>query len=100
MNMAEKDSPLRHGAARPVPARTAGQDRADELLRQSERSFRPLIEEVRDYAIFMLDPEGHVSSWTLGAQQLKGYTEKEIVGAQFSVFYPEADRKAGKPRRM
>ena len=100
MNMAEKESPLRHGAARPVSTRTAEQQRAEELLRQSERNFRLLIEEVRDYAIFMLDPEGHVSSWNLGAQQLKGYTEKEIVDAHFSVFYPEADRKAGKPRRM
>ena len=73
---------------------------AQELLRQSEERFRLLVEEVRDYAIFVLDPEGRINSWNLGAQQLKGYREEEILGKHFSMFYPEADRKAGKPQHM
>ncbi len=62
---------------------------ATETLRQSEERFRLLLESVKDYAIFMLDPEGHVISWNAGARRIKGYEEKEIVGRHFSVFYPE-----------
>lgn len=59
-----------------------------ETLRQSEERFRLLIENVVDYAIFFLDPEGHVMSWNAGARRLKGYEEAEILGRHFSVFYP------------
>ena len=61
----------------------------EELLRQSEEKFRLLVEGVRDYAIFMLDPVGHVISWNLGAQINKGYIAEEILGKHFSVFYPQ-----------
>ncbi|MGE5170305.1 MAG: ATP-binding protein [Rudaea sp.] len=55
---------------------------------QQEDLFRLLVESVRDYAIFMLDPEGRVTTWNPGAQNIKGYTEDEILGTHFSVFYP------------
>jgi len=61
----------------------------EELLRQSEERFRLLVDGVRDYAIFMLDPRGHIASWNLGAQLTKGYTAEEIIGRHFSVFYPQ-----------
>jgi PAS domain S-box-containing protein len=61
---------------------------AEEELRQSEERFRLLIEGVKDYAIFMLDPEGYVTSWNEGAKRIKGYTADEIIGQHFSVFYP------------
>jgi PAS domain S-box-containing protein len=61
--------------------------------------FRMLIDAVTDYAIYMLDPEGVVSSWNSGAQLLKGYREPEILGEHFSRFYTEADRAAGLPQR-
>jgi PAS domain S-box-containing protein len=61
--------------------------------------FRMLIEAVTDYAIFMLDPEGVVSSWNSGARRLKGYQESEILGEHFSRFYTEADRATGLPQR-
>jgi len=61
---------------------------AEEKLRQSEENFRLLIEGVRDYAIFMLDPRGIVSSWNTGAARIKGYEAEEIIGQHFSVFYP------------
>src|SRR5437588_715433 len=52
---------------------------------------------IRDYAIFMLDPTGHVVSWNAGAERIKGYTEVEIRGTHFSVFYPAEDIAAGRP---
>ncbi len=68
------------------------------LLRTEER-FRLLVDAVQDYAIFMLDMEGHVSSWNTGAQRIKGYTFSEIIGKHFSVFYTEEDLQSGKPGR-
>lgn len=61
---------------------------ADEQLRVSEERFRLMVETVAEYAIFMLDPAGRVSTWNTGAQRLKGYTAEEIVGQHFRVFYP------------
>ncbi|HET6607386.1 MAG TPA: PAS domain S-box protein [Rhodopila sp.] len=57
-----------------------------------------LIQSVVDYAIFMLDPEGHVVSWNTGAQRIKGYAAEEIIGEHFSRFYTEEDRAAGLPQ--
>ncbi len=68
-----------------------------ETLRQSEELFRLLVESVRDYAIFLLDPEGRITSWNAGGERLKGYRREEIVGRHFSVFYPPGDIAAGKP---
>jgi PAS domain S-box-containing protein len=70
---------------------------ADERLRQSEEMFRLLVSSVKDYAIFMLDPTGHVASWNAGAHRIKGYDADEIIGKHFSTFYPEEDIRAGKP---
>jgi PAS domain S-box-containing protein len=60
-----------------------------ELLRRSEERFRLLVEGVQDYAIFMLDPTGHIVSWNPGAQKTKGYNADEIIGKHFSTFYPQ-----------
>jgi PAS domain S-box-containing protein len=67
-------------------------------LNESERQFRHLVESVADYAIFMLDTEGIVSSWNLGAERTKGYTAGEIIGQHFSRFYTEEDRDSGLPQ--
>src|SRR3954471_12336759 len=64
-----------------------------------EQRFRRLIEAVTDYAIYMLDPHGTVTSWNAGAQRFKGYTPDEIIGEHFSRFYTEADRQTDLPRR-
>jgi PAS domain S-box-containing protein len=62
--------------------------------------FRLLVESVVDYAIFLLDPAGNVTSWNPGAERIKGYKANEIVGRHFSVFYPAEDVAAGKPQRL
>lgn len=72
---------------------------AEQALRRSEEQFRLLVQGVADYAIYMLDPEGIVTSWNLGAQRIKGYQPDEIIGGHFSAFYTEEDRAAGEPRR-
>jgi PAS domain S-box-containing protein len=64
-----------------------------------DRRYRMLIEAINDYAIYMLDPDGRVSSWNPGARRFKGYEESEILGEHFSRFYTEADRERGLPRR-
>lgn len=72
---------------------------AEEELRQSTEIFQLLVSSVRDYAIFMLDPGGHVATWNLGAQRIKGYKPEEIIGRHFSTFYTEEDLLARKPER-
>jgi formate hydrogenlyase transcriptional activator len=62
---------------------------AETALRRSEERFRLLVEGARDYAIFMLDPEGRVATWNIGAERIKGYRAEEIVGEHFSKFYPQ-----------
>src|SRR6185369_6432558 len=70
----------------------------EETLRWTEESFRLMVESVSDYAIVMLDPEGHVVSWNTGAERIKGYVTEEIVGAHFARFYLKEDVDAGKPQ--
>ncbi|HJT07160.1 MAG TPA: PAS domain S-box protein [Stellaceae bacterium] len=72
---------------------------AQEAVRESERQFRLLVAGVTDYALFMLDPNGIITSWNAGAQRIKGYLPDEIIGQHFSRFYPERDRAAGMPTR-
>jgi PAS domain S-box-containing protein len=61
---------------------------AAEALRQGEQRFRLLVEAVQDYAIFMLDPDGRISSWNAGAQRSKGYAAGDVIGRHFRMFYP------------
>ncbi|HEY1289560.1 MAG TPA: PAS domain S-box protein [Burkholderiales bacterium] len=69
----------------------------EEALRQAEERFRLLVDGVLDYAIFMLDPDGVVTSWNAGAQRIKGYAPEEVIGKHLSCFYPDEDVEAGKP---
>ncbi|ARM91536.1 sensor histidine kinase/response regulator hybrid protein (plasmid) [Rhizobium sp. CIAT894] len=70
---------------------------AEKAIRQSEEQFRRLVQGVSDYAIYMLDPDGNVSSWNFGAERIKGYRPDEIIGRHFSTFYTPEDRAAGVP---
>lgn len=87
-----------------VAARTAELNASNAQLRgemaeraRSEEQFRLLIQGVTDYAIYMLDPEGRISNWNVGAERIKGYTPAEIIGEHVSRFYTDEDRAAGLP---
>jgi len=69
-----------------------------ETVSLSEEDYRMLVGQVKDYAIFMLDPDGRVMSWNEGAQQIKGYSPKEIIGRHFSCFYTPEDLARNRPK--
>lgn len=75
----------------------AHRKKTEEALRRSEEQFRLVVERVRDYAIFSLDPAGIITSWNKGAEHIKGYQASEIVGKHFSRFYLQEDLDCGKP---
>ncbi|WP_254621267.1 hybrid sensor histidine kinase/response regulator [Stutzerimonas stutzeri] len=72
---------------------------AEESLQKSEQQFRLLVQGVTDYAIYMLDPSGLVTSWNMGAQRIKGYLPDEITGRHYSIFFTDEDRRDGVPQR-
>jgi PAS domain S-box-containing protein len=95
-------APVRDSAGRPLYLFLQVQDvtaerAAVDALRKSEERFRLLVEVVEDYAIFMLDPTGHIVSWNSGAQRTKGYRAEEIIGRHFRVFYPPEVAATGHP---
>jgi PAS domain S-box-containing protein len=90
-----EDGMLVISAIRDISARK----RTEETLRLSEERFRSIVEGVKDHALFMLDPQGKVLSWSAGAENIKGYRADEIVGRHFSCFYPPEDIQQGKPER-
>src|SRR4030095_4216184 len=74
---------------------------ADERARRhAAEEFKILVDGVTDYAIFMLDGGGRITTWNSGAERLKGYTADEIIGKDFSIFYTEEARQAGHPKRL
>ena len=93
----------RRGEAALRAATQAHADRDKEAsaqLQQTEQRFRLLVESVVDYAIFMLDADGYVTSWNAGAQRIKGYSADEIIGQHFSRFYTEEERQSGVPQQV
>jgi PAS domain S-box-containing protein len=72
---------------------------AEDSLRKSQEEFKLLVQGVSDYAIYLLDKEGRVSNWNLGAQRIKGYLPGEIIGSHFSRFYTDEDKAAGEPQK-
>ena len=85
--------------AREVQEANQRLERANHELARNEARFRCLVAGVKDYAIFMLDPQGRVSTWNAGAQRIKGYGAEEIIGEHFSRFYTQEDIEGGKPER-
>lgn len=72
---------------------------AEDALRQSQENYRILLNGIRDYAIFMLDQNGYITSWNVAAERINQYSEREIIGKHFSLFYTDEDRKRGEPDR-
>ena len=75
-------------------------DQSETEWRDREQRFKSFVEAVQDYAIFMLDPQGRVTSWNRGAERIKGYRESEILGRHFSCFYPPEALEKGTPERL
>ncbi|MGC2333676.1 MAG: sigma 54-interacting transcriptional regulator [Candidatus Acidiferrales bacterium] len=93
-------SPIEEGNGRFVAGAIRDITKRKEIeiaLRLSEERFRRIVAEVKDYAIFMLDPQGRVKSWNEGAQRIKGYRTDEIIGRHFSCFYPSEVVERGIP---
>src|SRR5687767_9406615 len=85
-------------ASEPAKAQGASGDaHRQELLRDAEDRFRLLVDTVRDYAIFMLDPDGRITSWNVGAERIKGYRAEEVIGKHFAIFYTPEAIEAGHP---
>ena len=81
----------------PTPITPIGNSRLADTVKHGGRIYQLMVESVRDYAIFMLDPNGYIASWNRGAQRIKKYSADEIIGRHFSVFYPAEDIAARKP---
>jgi len=95
-------SPVLDAGGRPLYIFVQVQDvslqlEAEAELRRTEARFKLLVEAVEDYAIFMLDPEGNISSWNAGAQRSKGYAADEIIGQHFRIFYPPEKQSSRHP---
>ena len=93
-NWSDSEAPTPDLGNAPLSASTTGDP--VRVASQNRELFRLLVESVRDYAIFMLDAEGHVTTWNIGAERIKGYRATEILGRHFSIFYPEEEVRAGK----
>jgi len=85
------------GMAESLKRRQAEIDQAQKAAHYSDQRLRMMVEAVQDYAIIMLDPDGYVVSWNSGAERIKGYQAKEIIGTHFSCFYPPEDIEHGRP---
>jgi PAS domain S-box-containing protein len=81
-----------------TPITPIGNSRLADAIKHGGRIYQLLVDSVRDYAIFMLDPQGYVASWNQGAQRIKGYSPDEIIGRHFSVFYPHEAIERGLPQ--
>jgi PAS domain S-box-containing protein len=79
---------------------SSGNEVANEGLRKCEEKYRMLLDEVQDYAIFMLDPNGMVISWNAGAERIKGYRSDQIIGHHISCFFSAEDIERGKPEEI
>jgi PAS domain S-box-containing protein len=87
-------------AANAQEAAEGARDRAVTKTRRAEERFELLVSRVKDYAIFMLDPQGHIISWNEGAERIKGYSAPEIIGKHISQFYTPEDAAAGRPGQL
>ncbi len=104
-SLSVSSAPVRNGAGEIIAAVTTFWDiserkRLEATLRESERRFRLLLESTADYAIFMIDAEGRISTWNSGAERLLGWSESEAVGRPAAMLYTPEDRMLGVPERQ
>src|SRR4051794_12496511 len=96
-NTSEKNSRVHMKESDPQQTESPEQVSRQGLIRNLD-NYRLLINSIKDYGIFMLDTQGYVMSWNLGAECIKGYKAEEIIGSHFSIFYLKEDIQAGKPQ--
>jgi PAS domain S-box-containing protein len=75
-------------------------EKRTQTLKKSEERYHKMVEEVQDYAILLLDKKGNIMNWNKGAENIKGYSEQEIIGKNFSVFYRQSDRDDRLPQKL
>jgi len=99
-NAESRPQPDPRPASRDAPRKPApiAKTRLADTIKHGGRIYQLMVESVRDYAIFMLDPNGYVASWNRGAERIKGYTANEIIGQHFSIFYRPEDIESGHPQ--
>jgi PAS domain S-box-containing protein len=95
-----RDISVRKAAERHLAQMEGSRRLVDEALRQSEENYRMLLDGVHDHAIFIMDPGGQILSWNAGAERIKGYTADEIIGQNFSKFFPPYDVERGRPEEV
>src|ERR1700719_2479125 len=96
----EQSLDLKHRSSEVSAKAANAPNSAEEALRDCEEKYRMLLDEVQDYAIFMLDPQGMVVSWNAGAERIKGYRGEQIIGHNFSCFFPPEDIERGRPEEV
>jgi PAS domain S-box-containing protein len=95
-----RDISLRKEAEKHLAQIEAGRRLTEDALRESEERYRMLLDGVQNYAIFMIDPRGQIVSWNAGAERIKGYTADQIIGHNFSCFFPPEDIERGRPAEI
>src|ERR1700684_272162 len=96
MTAATKDTSAREAAEKHLAQMEGGRRLAEEGLRECEEKYRMLLDGIQGYAIFMMDPLGRILSWNAGAERIKGYSAEEIIGQNFSCFFPAEDIARGR----
>src|SRR6202790_5541331 len=96
----EQSCDLAHGSSEGSATTANAPNSAEEALRECEEKYQMLLDEVQDYAIFMLDQQGIVVSWNAGAERIKGYRGEQIIGHNFSCFFPPEEIKRGRPEEV
>ena len=97
---ANRNISLRKAAAEYLAQVESGRRLTEQALRESEERYRMILDGVQDHAIFMMDPQGQIVSWNAGAERIKGYRADEIIGCNFSRFFPAEDIEQGKPEQI
>jgi PAS domain S-box-containing protein len=87
-------------ASATAPKRNTSEHELAEALRESEERYRMLLDGIQSYAIFMMDPRGQILSWNAGAERIKGYSADQIIGRNFSCFFPPEEIERGRPEEI
>jgi PAS domain S-box-containing protein len=95
-----RDISVRKDAEKQLAQMEGSRRLVEDALRESEERYRMLLDGIQDYAIFMMDSRGQILSWNAGAQRIKGYTADQIIGRNFSCFFPPEDIERGKPEEV